>query len=184
MNKARLSPSLLLAMALIAAGPTKAEYSNSAQDSKTATLSLCGSAVLKAYGIFTVGEGRLYRPNCAEPWVLMSPEPRLMSFRYTREVPRHAFAQSAEHYLSRQNIEIGPAITQFHEAYQDVKEGDLYTLEYQPGEGLELRLNDDSLGRLNDDNLAQAYFAIWLGDQPFDDDLKNALLGLPEDSFW
>ncbi len=141
-------------------------------------LQLCGVGELKAFGIFTVGEGSLYRPDCKADWTVAQDEPRYMEFRYDREIPASAFRDSATNLLRKNGIEETPALEGFHAGYRDIVAGDVYAIYYAPGKGLELRLNQVVQARLADDDLAQAYFSIWLGEQPFDAELKQALLGL------
>jgi hypothetical protein len=141
------------------------------------SLQLCGSGKLKAYGIFTVGEGYLYRPDCRADWSVSVPEPRYMEFRYERDIPAEAFRESALNYLKQNGIHESAALTAFHAGYQDIEKGDVYAIYYAPGAGLELRLNETILSRLADEALSLAYFSIWLGENPFDNHLKNSLLG-------
>ncbi|ABC27244.1 conserved hypothetical protein [Hahella chejuensis KCTC 2396] len=103
-----------------------------------------------------------------------------MLFRYERNIPAHAFTESAEALLRRnQTLPANTsALRQFHSSYRDVAAGDLYRLEYQADEGLRLLLNDQELSRLREEPLAHAYFGIWLGRRPFDEALKQRLLGL------
>ena len=143
-------------------------------------LQRCGIATLKAYHLFTVGHSALYRPNCAADWRLATEEPRYIEFRYQKEIPATAFRESAVAMLQR-NLKLSEQDQQqlehFHLAYQDVVAGDVYAISYQPDHGLELFLNGNFLSQLKHPALAKNYFAIWLGDHPFDDDLKKNLLG-------
>lgn len=147
-------------------------------------LEACGQGDLKAFGLFTVGEGTLFRQDCEQPWDISQEEARGMTFRYERKVPAHAFAESAEYYLKRNGVSIGEPIRKFHQAYQAIDSGDTYAILYAPDKGLRLQLNGEDLATLEDDTLARQYFSIWLGDRPFDEDLKAELLGEPADSFW
>ncbi len=58
-----------------------------------------------------------------------------------------------------------------------MKPGDRYAFTYLPERGTELSLNGEPLGTLPGVDLAKALFAIWLGEVPLDDSLKQALLG-------
>jgi len=148
--------------------------------SGTKSLNLCGKARLKAYKVFTVGEGALYRPDCTAGWDADNAEPKVMFFHYHREIPAHAFAESATTILKRNlrlNTEQQAELKLFHESYQAVQDGDTYALKYSPQLGLELFLNDRLLGKLKTQPLASQYFNIWLGQEPFDETLKKELLG-------
>lgn len=60
--------------------------------------------------------------------------------------------------------------------YPDVNEGDRCMLTYVPGRGTELIYNGQSLGIIPGDDFQRAYFAIWLGDKPASEPLRDALL--------
>ena len=64
----------------------------------------------------------------------------------------------------------------FNAAYRDIKPGDRYALTYQPGKGTELSFNGEPLVTIEGADFAAAYFSIWLGHKPLDDNLKKALL--------
>lgn len=173
-----LCPGLLLTAALASAADMIRPEPPVAKV-ETSTLDRCGEGELVAFRLFTVGLGVLWREDCQVPWALDAAEARYMEFRYERDIPAEAFRESARNYLDRNGIVETDALRAFNEAYRDVKAGDTYAIAYRPGEGLELWLNDQQLARLDDEAVARRYFAIWLGDRPFDDSLKMALLGLP-----
>lgn len=55
--------------------------------------------------------------------------------------------------------------------------GDRGTLTYLPGRGTELTLNGRPLALIEGADFARAYFDIWLGPDPIDAGLRDALLG-------
>jgi len=69
-----------------------------------------------------------------------------------------------------------PRLERFAALFVDVRPGDRYALTYLPGIGTELALNGRPLGTIPGPDFAAALFAIWLGPQPLDADLKRALL--------
>ena len=69
-----------------------------------------------------------------------------------------------------------PRLAQFATLFVDVRPGDRYALTYLPGVGTELSLNGRALGTIPGADFAAALFAIWIGPQPLDRDLKRALL--------
>ena len=69
-----------------------------------------------------------------------------------------------------------PRLAQFAALFVDVRPGDRYALTYLPGVGTQLSLNGRALGIIPGADFAAALFAIWLGPQPLDGDLKRALL--------
>lgn len=60
--------------------------------------------------------------------------------------------------------------------YRDAAPGDRYALTWT-GDELRLSLNDEVLYRSDNQALAAALFAIWLGDEPAQEAFKQALLG-------
>ena len=60
---------------------------------------------------------------------------------------------------------------------QHVQPGDRYSLTYIPGVGTELALNGTPRGVIEGADFAAAIFSLWLGENPFDRQFKQALLG-------
>ena len=58
----------------------------------------------------------------------------------------------------------------------NVKPGDRYALTYIPGVGTELSLNEQRKGVIPGADFANAYFRIWLGEQPIDTSFRDRLL--------
>lgn len=69
-----------------------------------------------------------------------------------------------------------PRLDRFAALFQDVAPGDRYALTYLPGVGTEVSFNGVGKGTIEGADFAAALFAIWLGAQPLDGDLKAALL--------
>lgn len=60
---------------------------------------------------------------------------------------------------------------------QEAGEGDVYDLIYLPGTGVRVVMNGKAAGVVEGLDFKEALFAIWLGESPADDDLKEAMLG-------
>lgn len=58
-----------------------------------------------------------------------------------------------------------------------VKEGDVQTYTYIPGEGLTYQINDETKGTIEGADFAEAFFKIWFGSNPPNAGLKTGLLG-------
>lgn len=149
---------------------------NSDSFQPSGALMLCATAPLKAFLVFSVGEARLWRADCSVKWPDGADQPLIIDFHYTRDIPAHAFREAAENFLKKNGVELTPALEAFNGAYRNVKEGDTYQLAYAPPSGLTLSLNGERLARLKGDAGWQ-YFAIWLGERPFNASLKARLLG-------
>lgn len=76
---------------------------------------------------------------------------------------------------------IEPELTRFNRAYQDVVPGDRYALQWLPAGGgrgtLSLVLNGQVIFESDSLALANGLFAIWLGDEPAQQDFRTQLLG-------
>ncbi len=60
---------------------------------------------------------------------------------------------------------------------QEAVEGDVYDIVYVPSEGVRVILNGRTLGTVEGRDFKTALFAIWLGKDPADEGLKEAMLG-------
>jgi hypothetical protein len=59
----------------------------------------------------------------------------------------------------------------------DVEKGDQILLTYVPGEGTTVEVKGAKKGTIEGKDFADALFAVWLGPNPVQEDLKKALLG-------
>jgi len=56
-----------------------------------------------------------------------------------------------------------------------VKAGQRYVFTYVPGQGLEMTLDGEVLGKVAGEEFASAYMSIWLGPKPVSRDLQEGL---------
>lgn len=70
-------------------------------------------------------------------------------------------------------------INQFNAFFPTVRKGDVVRLDYLPGEGTEVWINETLKGTVSGEDFYRALLNIWLGSKPADDDLKEAMLGAP-----
>jgi hypothetical protein len=68
-------------------------------------------------------------------------------------------------------------IEQFNSFFRTVHEGDVIRLDYLPGKGTEVWINDVLKGTVAGEDFQQALLKIWLGRKPADAGLKDAMLG-------
>jgi hypothetical protein len=69
-------------------------------------------------------------------------------------------------------------LTGIMNALQSAKEGDLIALDWLPGTGTRIVLNDEPRGKIiAGEDFYRALLRIWLGDDPAQESLKKALLG-------
>jgi hypothetical protein len=107
--------------------------------------------------------------------------PRRLEIVYFVDIPGERIAAFAEELLQEQLgdarwQQLAPRVRDWHGRFRDVRSGDRYVMQYSAGT-LSLALNGEALARFDDPELAAAYFGLWLGGQPIDEDLREALLG-------
>lgn len=95
---------------------------------------------------------------------------------YARALSADDFIQGADYALPQDlTDELQQAVMRLHAAYQRVKQGDCYQLDFQPGQGTGLLLNGRELVRIATSDFKAVYFGIWLGAQPLSVTLKQRL---------
>jgi hypothetical protein len=72
---------------------------------------------------------------------------------------------------------LGERIARFNALFRSVRRGEVVRLEYLPGAGTKVAIEDDERGTVEGEDFMQAWLRIWLGEQPADAALKRALLG-------
>jgi hypothetical protein len=146
------------------------------------TLTFRGGALLRYMVFIKAYAGALYLPDGADHRQVLALVPRRLELSYFHAISAEDFASATQKKIA-DNLSpealaaMAERIDQFNALYRDVQPGDRYALTYSPGQGTELSLNGEALGRIAGDDFAAAVFAIWLGPDPIDDDFKSALLG-------
>jgi len=69
----------------------------------------------------------------------------------------------------------------FNSYFPDLKEGDVIFLDYIPTKGTRVTINGDEKNFIEGADFYAALLDVWLGEEPADDDLKDAMLGEAED---
>jgi hypothetical protein len=146
-----------------------------------ASLDLCAAELLRYKRIFRGYVAALYLEDCGRRDAVLADAPRRLELSYFWSIPGSLFGSAAEEVLARN---LSPAelaalrdrLEALHAKYRDVDPGDRYALTYRPGVGTELSWNGNPLVTVPGEDFARAYFAIWLGDEPLDADLRDRLL--------
>jgi hypothetical protein len=117
----------------------------------------------------------------ATPRAVLADVPRRLEIEYFWGIPADKFAKATVEGISRSTDpatfeRLRRRIDQINKLYEDVEPGDRYALTYVPGVGTELALNGRRLGVLEGADFSAALFAIWVGDEPLDESLRNQLL--------
>jgi hypothetical protein len=69
----------------------------------------------------------------------------------------------------------------FNSYFSDLKKGDVLLYDFIPGTGTRVTINGEEKGVIEGADFYAALLDIWLGDEPADDDLKDAMLGMAND---
>ncbi len=144
-------------------------------------LELCATGLLRYRVVFKGYAAALYRDDCKAPEGVLSDAPRRLELSYFWAIDGDKFGEAAETLL-RRNLDpaafaaLEERMNRLHASYRSVEPGDRYALTYVPGLGTELALNGRMLTRIEGEDFARAYFGIWLGRNPIDEKLRDALL--------
>lgn len=65
----------------------------------------------------------------------------------------------------------------FNSYFPDLKAGDVVLLDFIPATGTRLTINGEEKGIIEGADFYTALLDVWLGEEPADDDLKDAMLG-------
>jgi len=144
-------------------------------------LQLRGAALFRWKWVVKVYATALYLPPGADRFDPADDVARRLEFNYLVGISGPDFGAAAEKLLAR-NFPAGTLaplrdrLDRLASAYVDVRPGDRYALSYLPGVGTELTLNGRRLALVEGADFARVYFAIWLGERPLDDGLRDRLL--------
>ena len=72
-------------------------------------------------------------------------------------------------------------IEQFNALFVTVKKSDVINLNYTPTSGTQVVINGSNKGAIKGQDFFTAVLKIWLGEEPADDDLKIAMLGIKDE---
>jgi hypothetical protein len=138
-----------------------------------------GAALLRWLKIFKVYVAALYLPENAA--TVLADIPKRLEISYLVSIPGPDFGEGAEAILKRNNspdqlARLRDRIDRLNAVYRDVKPGDRYALTYVPGRGTELSFNGQPLILIEGADFAAAYFGIWLGKDPIDQEMRNRLI--------
>lgn len=142
---------------------------------------LLGTA-LKRFLAFRVVTVDLYIPKGFEQQDVLSDIPKRLEVNYHVNIPKHeldrATIKGIEKNFSPQQVEsLMPDIDQINSYYPDIKAGDQITVTYIPQQGSQVELNGQIQGIVPGADFANAFFSIWVGENPVDEQAKLKLLG-------
>lgn len=130
------------------------------------------------WGIFKVYEAQFFTENNSTLEQALSERTSArLELCYARDLSVENFIEGAQQSLpERLTADLQQAVDRLHAAYQPVKQGDCYHLDFQPEQGTRLILNGKTLVQIDTPGFKALYFGIWLGKQPLSESLKRNLI--------
>ena len=143
-------------------------------------LDLYGAGVLRYRGLIRAYAAALYLGPGTSVEHALDDVPKRLDIEYFWSIEAADFASAADLLLARTEpadrlAALRERLEYLHARYEDVEPGDRYALTYLPGVGTELSKNGRRLAVVAGADFAAAYFAMWLGDDPIDARLRDAL---------
>lgn len=135
--------------------------------------------------VFDVYIGALYTKSAAktrdEVHAQEGPKRVLMHFVYD-EVEAEKLAGGwtdgfEENQADDELKKLSERLQKFNAMFTTVHAGDVILLDYIPGKGTIVKIRDEEKGVIEGEDFYSALLDVWLGDEPADDDLKEAMLG-------
>jgi hypothetical protein len=68
-------------------------------------------------------------------------------------------------------------LERFNSLFRTVRKGEAIRIDYSPGTGTEVRINDELRGTVAGNDFYRALLKVWLGPRPVSKSLKKAMLG-------
>jgi Chalcone isomerase-like len=149
-------------------------------DGKTLRLNGLG---LRKKMVFKVYVAALYveNPSKDAAALLSSSEIKSMHLHILRNLKgsavTEAIAEGFERNSKDQMPKLKARLEKFGAMIPDVAEGDEIALTWLPDKGTSVTVRGTDRGTIEGRDFADALFAVWLGPNPVQDDLKKALLG-------
>ncbi len=82
-----------------------------------------------------------------------------------------------ENQTEDQFKKLGERLEKFNAMFTTVHADDVVLLDYIPGKGTIVNIRGEQKGVIEGEDFYSALLDVWLGDEPADDDLKEAMLG-------
>jgi hypothetical protein len=146
-----------------------------------AQLKLRGAGLLRYRVFIKAYVAALYLDERTSSADVLGDYPRRLEIEYFWSIPAHRFEKATVDGITRnvdaQSLEaLRERIVKFNTFYEDIAPGDRYAVTYLPGRGTELAKNGEPIGSVAGSDFASALFAIWLGPNALNDNLRRDLL--------
>jgi hypothetical protein len=145
-------------------------------------LSLRGQGVLRVGFAFRVYQAAFYLGEEHATEEVLADVPMRLDVNYYRSISREQLISVADDILREiaapeELAPIQARLDQINGWYRSVGPGDVYSLVYLPGRGLELLFNETPLGVIEGHDFARLYLAIWLSEHSQSRGINRRLLG-------
>ncbi len=112
--------------------------------------------------------------------------PKRIVLHMVREVSREkmtaALNEGFEENASEKQLEkLQSRLKIFDSYFPDLKTGDVVLIDFIPVTGTRVSINGEEKGVIEGADFSTVLIDVWLGEEPADDDLKDAMLGKQED---
>ncbi len=155
-------------------------------ESGGATLRLNGAGLrTRSFLKVKVYVGALYLPAPAsDPAAILAADvPWTVRMHFLRDVDRKsildAYREGFENNSKEKLPELLPLLERVAPAIRDVKEGQVMVVSYRPGAGTSVGVEGGAQATVEGKALADGFLRNWLGKEPADAGLKEAMLGKP-----
>lgn len=130
------------------------------------------------YWSFDVYTGAFYAVSAD---AAVAPVAKKLVLHYHRGIEKEDFIKSTRSMMKKNPAvaldQIAAECEQLFTLFKSVKEGDRYSIEYNPEKGTTLSLNDKALGTIAGEKFQAAMFGIWLSNHSVDSKFTDALVG-------
>jgi hypothetical protein len=113
--------------------------------------------------------------------ILSSDQIRRVEMVMMRDLGKEKIAEAVESGFEKNSKAKMPVLKarldQFIAGLTDLKEGDKLVITYVPGKGINVQSGAKTIA-IEGKDFADAMFAVWLGEYPVDEDLKEGMLGM------
>ena len=183
----RLAGTLLLAACALAAAPVLAREISGVQvpdrlQVAGKTLELNGAGLRKKF-VVKVYVGALYLATASKDpaAVIAADAPKSVRMAFVREVEKKqilgAFREGFENNSRDRLPSLLPKLALIEPVVPDAKPGTVLQVTYVPGQGTTVSVEGGGSVTVEGKDFADALFANWLGEDPADGGLKEAMLG-------
>lgn len=146
---------------------------------------LLNGAGVRSKFVFSIYVGALYlvekKTSLSDILANTGPNRVIMHFLYA-EVSKEKLTSGWNEGFKENNTEqqmkkLRDRLNDFNKLFKTVVKGDVIILDYLPGKGTAVSINNHVQGTIPGHDFNQALLKVWLGEEPADSDLKDAMLG-------